>query len=97
MPSTKEGSFILFFLFYLLYLLYYSFPSIYTNLFDKVAILFVVCYGAYLFSFKHPFQQFVISLTFLCTILFFFFGYLTPSVTVLKATIITRLFTLFLL
>ena len=59
--------------------LFYSFPSIYTNLFDKVAILFIVLYGAYLFSFKEPFQQFVISLTFLFTILFFFFGYLTNS------------------
>ena len=70
------------FLFILLALssvLFYSFPSIYTNLFDKLAILFVVCYGAYLFSFKQPFQQFVISLTFLCTILFFFFGYISNS------------------
>ena len=59
--------------------LFYSFPNIYTNLFDKLAILFVVSYGAYLFSFKTPFKQFVISLTFLFTILFFFFGYLTQS------------------
>ena len=70
------------FLFILLTLtsvLFYSFPSIYTNLFDKVAILLVVCYGAYLFSFKESFKQFVISLTFLFTIVFFFFGYLTDS------------------
>ena len=60
-------------------LLFHSFPSIYTNLFDKVAILFVVSYGAYLFLFKNPFQQFVIFLTFLFTIIFFFFGYLIDS------------------
>jgi len=59
--------------------LFYSFPCIYTNLFDKVAILFVVCYGAYLFSFKEPFKQFVISLTFLFTVLFYCFGYISSS------------------
>jgi len=59
--------------------LFYSLPNIYTNLFDKLAILFVVSYGAFLLYFKNTFQQFVISITFLCTILFFFFGFLTQS------------------
>ena len=57
--------------------LFYSFPSIYTKIFDKVAILLVVCYGAYLFYFKQPFQQFVIFITFLITIIFYIFGYFT--------------------
>ena len=69
----------LFFLLTLTSILFYSFPSIYTNIFDKVAILLVVSYGAYLFSFKHPFQQFVIFITFLFTIIFFFFGYFTKD------------------
>ena len=67
----------LFFLLSITSVLFYSLPSIYTNLFDKLAILLVVSYGAYLFYFKQPFQQFVISLTFLFTIIFFFFGYFT--------------------
>ena len=70
---------ILFILLSISSLLFYSLPSIYTNLFDKFAILLVVSYGAFLLYFKTPFKQFVISLTFLCTIILFFFGFLTQS------------------
>ena len=59
--------------------LFYSLPNIYTKYFDKLAILFVVSYGAFLLYFKNTFQQFVISLTFLCTVFFYFFGFLTQS------------------
>ena len=69
----------LFFFLTLTSLLFYSLPSIYTNLFDKLAILLVVSYGGFLLYFKNTFQQFVISLTFLCTIILFFFGYFTSS------------------
>ena len=60
-------------------ILFYSFPSIYTNLFDKVFIILVVSCGASLFIHKTLFQQLVISLSFFFTILFFYFGYFTNS------------------
>ena len=68
-----------FFLLSISSVLFYSFPSIYTNLFDKLFIFLVVLFGASLFIHKLLFQQLVISLSFLFTIFFFYFGYFTNS------------------
>lgn len=62
-------------------LLFHSYPTIYTNLLDKLAIVAIVSYGTYmLFHKKIIYQKVYFALivsTFLLCILFFYYGYFT--------------------
>jgi hypothetical protein len=64
-------------------LLYHSNKNIYTNIFDKCGILFVVFYGGYMLYSKlknvNKFIYIAILITFWLTIFFYFYGYVTKQ------------------
>ena len=60
---------------------FHSFPSIYMNRMDKVAILCVVCYGAYQLSLnaRNDLYSAAIVLSFLSCIGLYYYGYCTQQ------------------
>ena len=82
--SLFLGKWVYSFLFALLMvtsLVFHSHPSPYTNGIDKVAILFVVCYGAYQLSLHNGTELYVMAivLSFLSCIGLYFYGYCTQQ------------------
>ena len=82
--SLFLGKWVYSFLFALLMvtsLVFHSHPSPYTNGIDKVAILFVVCYGAYQLSLHNGTDLYVmaIGLSFLSCLGLYFYGYCTQQ------------------
>jgi len=64
-------------------LVFHSFPTLYTNLADKVIILAVVCYGAYELHVKSVSENYgyvyAIVISFMSCIGLFFYGYFTQQ------------------
>ena len=60
-------------------LMFHTNTTIYTNIIDKCCITAVVVYGGYMLYNKHtqitPFNMFLIVVTFLSCLFFFFYGY----------------------
>lgn len=64
-------------------LFFYVFPSLYTNVADKIAVLCVVCYGAYQLFLKsssenQPYVAMIVF-SFLACLGLFFYGYFTQQ------------------